>query len=249
MNFYMNRKETLATDLPSGLLLRRIVRSDIAIIQKWFEDLNLLRCAFGVIDSVPDGEMRTLAANYLRMIANPACPCFFLAICDVHSNIIGVGKYDFRKMKVGNVALAGLFMGEAANRGRGIGTKAMRLIYRYLFDKANVDIIELETASYNIRAQRSFRSLGMDLCSSLYSLEGIDCYGLGEYDAPKIFMRLYKDKFDPNVGGPLKKKAASEAEKNAGASGDRSAAVTSAPIFPGASASGDGTAKDGAGWV
>ena len=35
----------------------------------------------------------------------------------------------------------------------------------------------------------------MEECEKLYSLEGIVGYGLGDNDAPKIFMRLSKEKY------------------------------------------------------
>jgi RimJ/RimL family protein N-acetyltransferase len=47
-----------------------------------------------------------------------------------------------------------------AARGRGIGTEALRLLVRHLFDTTEVDRIEASTDVTNIRAQRSLAKAG-----------------------------------------------------------------------------------------
>lgn len=42
----------------------------------------------------------------------------------------------------------------------GYGTEAMHLLLAYLFDQHKVDRVELDTAEFNLRAQRSFEKCG-----------------------------------------------------------------------------------------
>ena len=70
-----------------------------------------------------------------------------------------------------------------------------KIILPRVFENEKVDLIEIETADYNLRAQHCFKRLGMEECEKLHSLEGIVGYGLGDNDAPKIFMRLPKEKY------------------------------------------------------
>ncbi len=194
LNFYANKKVVLLSELRFGLLLRKIVHSDLIEIAEWMKDKELVRYAFGA-ETLSDYDYRFASDNYMRLVSNPNSPCYFLAVCDIHSKILGLGKYDLRNMEgVGRVALSGLMMGRD-NRGHGIGTKAMALINRFLFENEQVDLVEIETADYNLRAQHCFKRIGMEECEKLHSLEGICGYGLGENDAPKIFMRLSKEKY------------------------------------------------------
>ncbi len=194
LSFYTNKKVVLLSELRFGLLLRRIVHSDLIEIAEWMKDKELVRYAFGA-ETLSDYDYHFASDSYMRLVANPNSPCYFLAVCDIHSKILGLGKYDLREMeRVGKVALSGLMMGRN-NRGHGIGTKAMALMNRFLFENEKVDLVEIETADYNLRAQRCFKRIGMEECEKLYSLEGIVGYGLGKNDAPKIFMRLPKEKY------------------------------------------------------
>lgn len=194
LNFYANKKVMLLSELRFGLLLRKIVHSDLIAIAGWMKDKELVRYAFGA-KTLSDYDYHFASDSYMRLVANPNSPCYFLAVCDIHSKILGLGKYDLRNMEgVGKVALSGLMMGRD-NRGHGIGTKAMALMNRFLFENEKVDLIEIETADYNLRAQHCFKRLGMEECEKLHSLEGIVGYGLGDNDAPKIFMRLPKEKY------------------------------------------------------
>lgn len=194
LNFYANKKVALLSELRFGLLLRKLVHSDLIEIAEWMKDRELVRYAFGA-KTLNDYDYKFASSSYMHLVSNPKSPCYFLAVCDIHSKIIGLGKYDLRQMEeVGKVALSGLMMGRD-NRGRGLGTKAMALMNRFLFEIEKVDLVEIETADYNLRAQRCFKRLGMEECEKLYSLEGIVGYGLGDNDAPKIFMRLSKEKY------------------------------------------------------
>ncbi|MGM9998683.1 MAG: GNAT family N-acetyltransferase [Candidatus Bruticola sp.] len=203
LSFYTNKKKVLISESDFELLLRRVVRADISKIMQWMENRELVRYSFGA-KMFSDYDHDFAVNNYLQLISNPKSPCHFLAVCRPDSEIIGLAKYDLRYMQgVGKIALSGLMMGSEGSRGRGVGTRAMALMNRFLFEQEEVDLIELETADYNLRAQHCFKRVGLEECQKLYSLEGITGYGLGENDAPKVFMRLTKERYFHELA-PLK---------------------------------------------
>jgi len=57
----------------------------------------------------------------------------------------------------------GIGIGEAAYRGRGYGTDAMRLILRYAFAELNLARVSLEALARNKRAIRSYEKAGFRL--------------------------------------------------------------------------------------
>ncbi|MCR4783689.1 MAG: GNAT family N-acetyltransferase [bacterium] len=209
LDFYLNKKVVFLEDPDEDLQARSLVHEDLNAIRGWFKDLSLVRYSFGVVNFT-DSECHTAAEDYMRLVSNPHSPCYFVAVCHKDSKILGLCKYDLRSTDgVGRVALAGIMMGDPHCRSHGVGTKAMALFIRFLFEKEDVSLVEVETADYNVRAQRCFAKVGFEICDHLYSLEGALNYGFGKKDAPKILMRLDKERYLKclaPVGGVLKEK-------------------------------------------
>lgn len=57
----------------------------------------------------------------------------------------------------------GIGLGEPADRGRGYGTDAMRLVLRYAFAELNLARVSLEALAHNTRAIRSYEKAGFKL--------------------------------------------------------------------------------------
>ncbi|MBQ7529728.1 GNAT family N-acetyltransferase [bacterium] len=194
ISFYGNLKKALIKDSESKLVLRKIVQSDIEILKGWMKDRELLRISFGIKEGDgPDYEV--LAKDYLRLVSNPNGACRFLALCDDKLEMLGLLKYDLRIVEgIGIVALAGIMLGRLDLVGKGLGTQGMRLFLRWLFEGEYINLVEVETSDYNLRAQRCFTKVGFEVCDKCYSLEGIVGYG-SAYDAPKIYMKFPLSKY------------------------------------------------------
>lgn len=194
ISFYGNLKRALIVDPESGLVLRRVVQNDIGILEGWMKDRELLRVAFGIKEGEgPDYE--EMAQNYLKLVSNPNGACRFLALCDDKLEMFGLLKYDLRIFEgIGLIALAGIMLGRFDILGKGLGTQGMRLFLRWLFERENVSLVELETADYNLQAQRCFLKVGFEVCNFCHSLEGIIGYG-SVYDAPKIYMGFSRNRY------------------------------------------------------
>ena len=58
-------------------------------------------------------------------------------------------------------------IGELKFRGKGYGSDALRLIFRYGFDELNLNRIGLNVISYNARAVRCYTRVGFQVEGSL----------------------------------------------------------------------------------
>ena len=191
----MDAKVALCADPEAGLTLRKVLNSDLSLIAEWLKDRELVRLAFGVTQ-LSESEHRSTCEYYMRMVASPHPNFKMLIIGDQGLEPLGIVKYDQRIIPgVGKVAFAGIMLGRLEACGRALGSRALLLLERYLFEEAHFDLIELETADYNLAAQRSFHKCGFRDRESLYSLQGIENYGLGPLDAPKIYMALSKEEY------------------------------------------------------
>lgn len=78
------------------------------------------------------------------------------AICDIsNDNYIGgcgINKIDWNNSS----CLVGIFIGDAAYRGRGYGTEAMGLLLDFIFMHMNINRVELRVFSFNKRAIKSY---------------------------------------------------------------------------------------------
>ena len=174
------------------LALRPISDHDLEAVEEWFRDLELVRFAFGY-DNVSDGELERTAVGFVERTRRYKRNSF--AILDADDEIIGVTRFDSRTTYEGNVALVGIMLGRACDRGRGLGSKALRLFLKYLFETVKVDSVEMETAVYNTQASRSFQKVGFELCERLVSIEGIDPDDWEPAAAPKLWLRFPKSKW------------------------------------------------------
>lgn len=137
------------------LVIRHLGRQDLKKIKNWFRNAELISLAFG-IQGKPE-TLQKIADDYYREI-------FWwqknaLAIDTASSETIGFMKYTVRE-DVETVAKVGILIGEPAYWAHGFGTEAMSLLVAYLFEHIKVDCVELDTAEFNTRAQRSFEKCG-----------------------------------------------------------------------------------------
>lgn len=195
LDFYYGKKKSLSVDKENGLLLRKLVHGDVETVKKWLGERELAYIAFGLVKDIPETDLRPFIDNYIKFMSNPFSPCNFVAVCGLDSEIIALTKFDLRRVNDRLIALVGIIIGDREKRGRGLGTKALRQLFRMLFDGFKVDMIEVETATYNLPAYRCFKRLGLKRCDKLLSLEGIDGYGNPGFDAPKINMYLTKEDY------------------------------------------------------
>lgn len=70
--------------------------------------------------------------------------------------IIGIEEIS----QIMQTAEIGLFIGDEANRGKGIGSEAIRLLLRYSFNALNLNNIMLCVYPFNERAMKTYEKIG-----------------------------------------------------------------------------------------
>lgn len=166
--------------------IRHLGRHDLKRIRAWFTNPELISFAFGV-----EGDpamLQKIADDYYREIywwqKNA------MAIDTVDGEYIGFMKYTLREDYEPH-AKVGILIGEPAYWQRGYGTEAMRMLLAYLFDHFSLGRIELDTADFNGRAQRSFEKCGFRRLGSFTEVNFQDGRG-----AQKIWMSIERREFE-----------------------------------------------------
>ncbi len=137
------------------LLLRHLGRSDLKRIKLWFRNLELVKLAFGVDGSTD--LLHRIADEYYREIFWWQKNAVAVDLTD--GECIGFCRYTIRD-DYETFAKVGILIGEPDYWSHGYGTEAMFLLLGYLFERRQVKRVELDTADFNLRAQRSFEKCG-----------------------------------------------------------------------------------------
>lgn len=153
----LGKRERWPYEAPGGrVVLRPLVGADVRQVREWFRDLELVRHAFGL--RADEAALERVAEDYCREIRFGRRNV--LAIDTSAGDFLGFVRFSLRSGSAGMVARVGILLGPSRSRGRGLGTEAMRLFMDYLFDVRRVDAVELDTADFNLPAQRCFEKVG-----------------------------------------------------------------------------------------
>ena len=130
--------------------LRKIKPSDKNYFARWWRDKELLKLTSGVLELISDGEVD----EYFQAMLNSKD--------DYNSIILADGKI------IGHISLAKrrnnwhetqIVIGEKNYRGKGLGSKAIKLLIRKA-EKNGISKIYLEVRPTNIRAIRAYEQCG-----------------------------------------------------------------------------------------
>lgn len=141
----------------SKCVLRPLKREDLATSLPWRRDVALRNAIFGYRFPVTEENE---AAWYERLLTDSTHERVVFAISPKEGmallGMVRLAEIDW----VARVAEFGIFLGDAANRGQGIGRQAAALILRYAFDDLNLERVHLRVAAGNASAIASYRKLG-----------------------------------------------------------------------------------------
>lgn len=135
--------------------LRPLYKKDIPIIVQWFSDTNLMELGFGTYKTTTNLE--NLASSYLKHLASNRDQ--FFAIDAKEVGFIGFISYQIVDPgeKLGRI---GILIGKQSVWGMGYGKDAVETALSFLFIHKELEKIELDTAEFNVRAQRCFEICG-----------------------------------------------------------------------------------------
>ncbi len=140
----------------SAVYLRGISHEDVT--PEYLSWLNDREATSGLVAGLFPTSLEELTDYVARAIEDPNTVMF--AICstadDKHVGNIKLDNFDW----VARTCEMGILIGQAADRGQGIGTEACRLCLRYAFDSLNLRKVRLAVFDNNPAAIRVYEKLG-----------------------------------------------------------------------------------------
>ncbi|MDR2532844.1 MAG: GNAT family N-acetyltransferase [Oscillospiraceae bacterium] len=127
---------------------------DVRILTKWLNDS-------AVTDGLGDTFMQFNLLNETQWVEDmlkKTEPAFAIVLNETDELIGSIALMDV-KLACGS-ATVGLFIGEAENRSKGLGTEAMKLIIGYAFNVLNLYNVNLAVYDFNEGAYKSYLKVG-----------------------------------------------------------------------------------------
>ncbi len=172
--------------------LRAIEREDIDRFVRWFNDPEVRRYLLMYEPMSRAKEERW----FEERLSRKDDLLFALEVREgdrwVHIGNMGLHRIDWKN----RVATLGIVIGEKEYWGKGYGTEAVKTMLRYAFHELGLNRVELETYSFNPRAQRCYQKAG-------FVREGIRRQALyrdGEFH-DVITMGILRSEFEEGQGG------------------------------------------------
>ena len=169
--------------------LRELERADLERINMWRNDPYLIACLGAPYRYINEDVDQQWYDQYLRTRGN-SVRC---AIVDERDMILGlISLLDIDS--INRSAELHIMIGGKENRGRGVGTFAVKAMIEHAFMNLNLRRIELEVLETNLAAIRLYEKTG-------FVREGMKRqanYKNGKY-VSLIFMGLLRDEYTENV--------------------------------------------------
>ncbi len=157
----------------ANLVLRPMTENDWDILLKWNNDPDVLYYAEG--DDVTARSLEDIQTIYRHVCANSLC---FI----IEWNGQPIGECWLQRMNLDRIKQKypdkdcrriDLMIGEKNLWGRGIGTRAIRLLVKLAFAQEGADMVfGCDIADYNLRSQRAFQNVGFVLDATHERSEG-----------------------------------------------------------------------------
>lgn len=169
------------------LLIRPLRSYDLEAIGNWLEDPQILRLAFGT--ELDDEAVLRLGKIYLAEM--DAARANMLAICDSCERLLGFVRFSLFQGPGGRNGRLGILLGQKPNWNQGLGTAAVQLTLEFLFERKGCRRIELDTAEFNLRAQRCFSKCGFQLVPREQRQPWME----SQDPTPKVWMQLERSEW------------------------------------------------------
>lgn len=173
----------------SRCYLQPLRKSDIPQIKLWFKNKELVSHAFGVM--AEDYILERLADKYINNIY--ASSDEVLGVWLYPGIFVGFFNYIMNQDKCKSATI-GIIIGTENNRSKGIGTDAVNLALYYLFYCKGLSRVDLDTACFNVRAQKCFYR-----CGFKKKREITEVNFLGGELIHKVEMSLERERFYENL--------------------------------------------------
>lgn len=134
--------------------LRPLRKEDFPIMNGWFDDPEIMELAFGLART--DSTFQNLVQSYKKEIESNRQS--FFAVEAKNGDLIGFSSHTFLGGE--KRARIGILIGLRNYWNKGYGRDSVVVLLRHLFFEKGIAVVELDTAFFNVRAQRCFESCG-----------------------------------------------------------------------------------------
>lgn len=145
------------------LRLDPISPEEVSLVEQWFSDFDSSRLAFGV-DAEPE-LLSQLIQEYVDDLQKDRAGVLMVRLAQqtLEQTALGFVRYKLYRKSRRCTARVGIMVGTPGQRNQGLGREAMGALLAYLFGSRRVDRVELDTADFNLQAQRCFYACGFEL--------------------------------------------------------------------------------------
>ena len=190
MNFFGLFQKNKFRIIAERIYLKPLCKKDFLIIRKWFTDNELVSHAFGLITE--DYILEKIAKEYLKDMYKIADEILGIWTKE-EDKLIGFVNYAVHS-KFHDTGRIGIIIGEEQFRSKGYGTEAMLVVLYYIFEKRGLEVIGLDTANFNVRAQNCFKRCGFKKVGDITEINFLDGELIHKHE-----MVLHKKDFLKNI--------------------------------------------------
>ncbi|MFO8034511.1 MAG: GNAT family protein [Candidatus Bipolaricaulota bacterium] len=136
--------------------LRAMEREDISTFMRWFNDPEVRRYLL-----MYEPMSRVKEERWFEEMLQRKGEFLYAIDAETEAGWVTIGNLGLHRVDWKNrTATLGIVLGEKAYWGQSYGTDAARTMLRFAFHELNLHRVELETHSFNPRAQRCYEKLG-----------------------------------------------------------------------------------------
>lgn len=139
------------------IMLREYKKEDLEHMRKWVNDPEVVN---NLSDIFLFPHTLNQTENFLNSMLEGKSENkeFVIARKDTEEYIgqIGFVNIDWKN----RVALLGIVIGQEENRSKGYGSEAIKLLQEFVFDRLNMNKLELQLRDYNARGYRCYLKCG-----------------------------------------------------------------------------------------
>jgi RimJ/RimL family protein N-acetyltransferase len=185
-----NEERPIVNIVGERVALGPIRRDLLPLYQRWINDFGTLRTlAIPPQPLTMEGE-----TAWYDHTATPDASAVHFTIYEIVS-WQPIGNTDWRAIDYRNrTAMFGLMIGDPANRGKGYGTEATRLMLDYAFTALGLHSVMLTCYAFNLAGQRAYEKAGFRVFGRRH-----ECHMMGGKLWDEIYMECLASEFESPV--------------------------------------------------
>lgn len=140
------------------IMLREYQKEDFPQMRKWVNDPEVVQYLSDIF-LFPHTENNTEAFLDSVLLGNEKDNAHFIIADKTTETYLGQVDLIYIDWK-NRVAEIGIVIGSEENRGRGIGTEALKILQSFVFESLNLNRLEIKVRDFNARAIRCYLKSG-----------------------------------------------------------------------------------------